>query len=67
MPQCLVRAVRSVDLVATNLDEAARFYETVWGLQPVEAKAHHQTTYAIFAAPAAIIMCSRCIAARSPR
>ena len=37
MPQCLVRAVRSVDLVATNLDEAARFYETVWGLQPVEA------------------------------
>ena len=38
MPQCLVRAVRSVDLVATNLDEAARFYETVWGLQPVEAK-----------------------------
>src|SRR5271154_2228115 len=38
MPQCLVRAVRSVDLVATNLDEAARFYETVWGLQPVETE-----------------------------
>jgi catechol 2,3-dioxygenase len=36
MPPCLIRGVRSVDLVATNLDEAARFYETVWGLQPVE-------------------------------
>jgi catechol 2,3-dioxygenase-like lactoylglutathione lyase family enzyme len=35
MPQCLIRAVRSVDLVATNLDEAARFYETVWALAPV--------------------------------
>jgi catechol 2,3-dioxygenase-like lactoylglutathione lyase family enzyme len=36
MPSCLVRGVRSVELVASNLDEAARFYETVWGLQPVE-------------------------------
>jgi catechol 2,3-dioxygenase-like lactoylglutathione lyase family enzyme len=35
MPSCLVRGVRSIDLVASNLDEAARFYETVWGLQPV--------------------------------
>jgi catechol 2,3-dioxygenase-like lactoylglutathione lyase family enzyme len=35
MPQCLVRGVRSVDLVATNLDEALRFYETVWNLTPV--------------------------------
>jgi catechol 2,3-dioxygenase-like lactoylglutathione lyase family enzyme len=38
MPQCLVRGVRSVELVATNFDEAARFYETVWGLQPVEQR-----------------------------
>jgi catechol 2,3-dioxygenase-like lactoylglutathione lyase family enzyme len=37
MPACLIRGVRSVDLVVSNLDEAARFYETVWGLQPVEA------------------------------
>jgi catechol 2,3-dioxygenase-like lactoylglutathione lyase family enzyme len=35
MPQCFVRGVRSVDLVATNLDEAVRFYETVWNLTPV--------------------------------
>jgi len=35
MPQSLVRGVRSVDLVATNLDEASRFYETVWNLTPV--------------------------------
>jgi catechol 2,3-dioxygenase-like lactoylglutathione lyase family enzyme len=38
MPQCLVRGVRSVELVATNFDEAARFYETVWNLQPVEKR-----------------------------
>jgi catechol 2,3-dioxygenase len=37
MPECLVRGVRSVELVATNFDEAARFYETVWQLQPVAA------------------------------
>jgi catechol 2,3-dioxygenase-like lactoylglutathione lyase family enzyme len=36
MPSCLVSGVRSVELVATNLEEAARFYETVWNLQPVE-------------------------------
>jgi catechol 2,3-dioxygenase-like lactoylglutathione lyase family enzyme len=35
---CLVRGVRSVELVATNLDEAARFYESVWNLTPVEAR-----------------------------
>ena len=29
MPQCLIRGVRSVELVATNLDEATRFYESV--------------------------------------
>jgi catechol 2,3-dioxygenase len=33
---CLVRGVRSIALAATNLDEASRFYETVWGLAPVE-------------------------------
>jgi catechol 2,3-dioxygenase len=36
MPSCFIRGVRSVELVATNLDEAARFYETVWNLQCVE-------------------------------
>jgi catechol 2,3-dioxygenase len=35
MPPCLIRGVRSVDFVVTNLDEAARFYETVWNLDPV--------------------------------
>ena len=38
MPACLIRGVRSVELVTTNLDEAARFYETVWNLTPVEAR-----------------------------
>ena len=38
MPQCLVRGLRSIELVATNLDEATRFYETVWGLTPVERR-----------------------------
>jgi len=33
-----IRGVRSVELVASNLDEAARFYETVWGLAPVETR-----------------------------
>jgi len=36
MPSCLIRGVRSVELVASNLEEAARFYETVWNLQPLE-------------------------------
>jgi catechol 2,3-dioxygenase-like lactoylglutathione lyase family enzyme len=35
MPDCLIRGVRSVELAATNLEEAARFYETVWNLTPV--------------------------------
>jgi catechol 2,3-dioxygenase-like lactoylglutathione lyase family enzyme len=38
MPSCLIRGVRSVELVASNLDEAARFYETVWNLQPMPAR-----------------------------
>ena len=38
MSSSLVRGVRSVDLVATNLDEASRFYETVWNLAPVESR-----------------------------
>lgn len=39
VPQCFVRGVRSIELVATNLDEAGRFYESVWGLQPVASRA----------------------------
>jgi catechol 2,3-dioxygenase-like lactoylglutathione lyase family enzyme len=35
MPPCPIRGLRSVELVATNLDEAARFYETVWGVAPI--------------------------------
>jgi catechol 2,3-dioxygenase-like lactoylglutathione lyase family enzyme len=38
MPQCLIRGLRSIELVATNLDEAARFYESVWGLTPIERR-----------------------------
>ncbi len=38
MSSCPIRGVRSVELVASNLEEAARFYETVWGLAPVEAR-----------------------------
>ncbi len=37
MSQYPIRGVRSIELVATNLDEAARFYETVWNLAPVVA------------------------------
>ena len=37
MPQCVVRGVRSVELVATNFEEADRFYEGVWHLEPVAA------------------------------
>ncbi len=36
MSSCLVRGVRSVELVVTNLAEAARFYEEVWRLKPIE-------------------------------
>jgi len=39
MQQCRVRGVRSVELAVTNLEEAGRFYESVWGLRPVDARA----------------------------
>ncbi|MGE0039347.1 MAG: VOC family protein [Xanthobacteraceae bacterium] len=35
MTQCLIQGVRSVEVVASNFEEAGRFYETVWGLRPV--------------------------------
>ena len=38
MTSCLIRGVRSVELVASNLEEASRFYETVWGLTPVATR-----------------------------
>jgi len=38
MPQCHIRGVRSVELVATNFEEASRFYQDVWDLQPVESR-----------------------------
>jgi catechol 2,3-dioxygenase-like lactoylglutathione lyase family enzyme len=38
MPSGLIRGVRSVELATTNLEEAARFYETVWMLEPVETR-----------------------------
>src|SRR5262245_41110801 len=38
MPDCVVRGVRSVELVATNFEEADRFYQEVWGLRPVAAR-----------------------------
>jgi len=38
MTSCLIRGVRSVELVVSNLEEASRFYETVWGLAPVEVR-----------------------------
>ncbi len=38
MPQCLIGGLRSIELIATNLDEAARFYEDVWGLRRVETR-----------------------------
>lgn len=38
MPAGSIRGVRSVDLIVSNLEEAAQFYETVWGLQPVETR-----------------------------
>lgn len=38
MSSCLIRGVRSVELVASNLEEASRFFETVWGLAPVETR-----------------------------
>ena len=38
MPSGLIRGVRSVELATTNLEEAARFYETVWMLEPAETR-----------------------------
>ena len=38
MPSCPIRGVRSVELATTNFDEAARFYETIWNLEPVETR-----------------------------
>jgi catechol 2,3-dioxygenase-like lactoylglutathione lyase family enzyme len=38
MSACLVRGVRSVELVATNLEEASSFYQDVWRLEPVETR-----------------------------
>jgi catechol 2,3-dioxygenase-like lactoylglutathione lyase family enzyme len=35
MTSCLIRGVRSVELVVSNLAEAARFYAEVWQLAPV--------------------------------
>jgi catechol 2,3-dioxygenase-like lactoylglutathione lyase family enzyme len=35
---CLIRGVRSVDLIATNLEEASRFYQDVWNLKAVETR-----------------------------
>ena len=38
MTSCSIRGVRSVELVASNLDEATHFYETVWNLKCVETR-----------------------------
>ena len=38
MASCLIRGVRSIELVASNLEKASRFYETVWGLAPVATR-----------------------------
>src|SRR5580700_5474109 len=38
MPECPIRGLRGIEMVVTNLEEAARFYETVWNLTPVERR-----------------------------
>jgi catechol 2,3-dioxygenase-like lactoylglutathione lyase family enzyme len=38
MAQSVIRGVRSVELVASNFEEAGRFYETIWGLAPVSVR-----------------------------
>jgi catechol 2,3-dioxygenase len=41
MPQpspCLIRGVRSIVLVASNLEEASRFYQVIWRLAAVERR-----------------------------
>src|SRR5215468_3839152 len=37
MPDCVIRGVRSVELVASNFEEADRFYREVWHLRPLAA------------------------------
>ncbi|HEX4410243.1 MAG TPA: VOC family protein [Xanthobacteraceae bacterium] len=65
MSSCLVRGLRSVELVVSNLEEAANFYETVWNLTPVEsrndsrffrgtARYHHQIGLHLGAKPAVV-------------
>ena len=63
MPQCLIRGVRSVELVATNFEEAAPLLRGVWGLQPVPSRDGAR----FFAAPAPITTSSACIAGRGRR
>jgi hypothetical protein len=60
MQQCRVRGVRSVELAVTNLEEAGRFYESVWALRPVEARDGVQ----LYRGPRLIIISSACIAGR---
>src|SRR5947208_3141448 len=38
MADCSIRGVRSVELVATNFEEADRFYQQIWNLRPVAAR-----------------------------
>ena len=38
MSSYLIRGVRSVELVSSNLAEAARFYADVWQLAPAETR-----------------------------
>lgn len=42
MSSCLIRGVRSVELVSSNLAEAARFYADVWKLAPAETRNNAQ-------------------------
>jgi len=35
MASCPIRGVRSVEFIVGNLEEATRFYQSVWGLEPV--------------------------------
>ncbi len=37
-PASVIRGVRSIELVASNLEEASQFFETIWGLTPVERR-----------------------------
>jgi catechol 2,3-dioxygenase-like lactoylglutathione lyase family enzyme/predicted enzyme related to lactoylglutathione lyase len=38
MSKCPVRGVRSIEIIASNFEEAGRFYESVWNLRPVESQ-----------------------------